>query len=231
MKSLIETVFQNRTVNFSKLAAFGFSKQGNGYVYRSPLEEVGFQMEVFISQQGEVFARVTDLSTHEPYTLHLVKGSSGAFVGTVKTHYEQTLLQIANECFDKDVFRTKQAKAVIEHIRKTYDGELEFLWDKFPNNAIWRRNDNRKWYAALIMVSKRKLGLGSDEIAEILDLSAPPDELTKLIDHKTYFPGYHMNKNHWYTLLLDGKTPLETIYQRIEVSYQLAKGKPHSHER
>lgn len=37
----------------------------------------------------------------------------------------------------------------IEYVRKKYGDELEFLWTKFPDNAAWRRKDNRKWYGVL----------------------------------------------------------------------------------
>lgn len=36
--------------------------------------------------------------------------------------------------------------------------ELEFLWPKSPDNAIFRRPDNKKWYAVLLTVQKEKLG-------------------------------------------------------------------------
>lgn len=55
------------------------------------LDEIGFQMEVFVDSRGEISAKVTDPVLQEPYTLHLVKNSSGSFVGTVKNLYEQTL--------------------------------------------------------------------------------------------------------------------------------------------
>lgn len=225
MEPLITEIFQNKKSNSSKLTSFGFSKSNNGYIYRRMLDEIGFQMEVFVDSRGEISAKVTDPVLQEPYTLHLVKNSSGSFVGTVKDLYEQTLLEIASKCFDRDVFHTVQARAVIAYVLETYGDELEFLWKKFPNNAIWRRKDNRKWYAALISVSKRKLGIDSDENAEILDLCASPDTVKELIDCKTYFPAYHMNKEHWYTLLLDGSASLDEIYQRIETSYQMVKSK------
>ena len=35
---------------------------------------------------------------------------------------------------------------------------------------------------------------------------------------------YHMNKEHWISILLDGTVPIEKIYDLIDVSYDL-KGK------
>ena len=63
---------------------------------------------------------------------------------------------------------SKQSKELIDYIRKTYGDELEFLWKKFPKNAIWRRKDTQKWYGIVLTVSKKKLGLPDDESVEIL---------------------------------------------------------------
>ncbi|MBQ8295198.1 MAG: MmcQ/YjbR family DNA-binding protein, partial [Clostridia bacterium] len=43
------------------------------------------------------------------------------------------------------------------------------------------------------------------------------------VDNQRFFMGYHMNKKHWYTLLLDGSIPTEEICRRIDESYLLAK--------
>ena len=106
---------------------------------------------------------------------------------------------------------------------RTYGDELEFLWEKFSGNAVWRRKDNKKWYAAVLSVSKRKLGFDSDEIAEVIDLRIQPEKLEDLIDNKNYFPAYHMNKKHWFTIILDGSVPSDVIFDYLKDSYDLAK--------
>ena len=37
-------------------------------------------------------------------------------------------------------------------------------------------------------------------------------------------PGYHMNKKHWNTVLVNGSIPLQQLRSFIEHSYQLVKG-------
>ena len=32
---------------------------------------------------------------------------------------------------------------IIKYVRESYGDELEFLWKKFPDNAVWRRKDNK----------------------------------------------------------------------------------------
>ncbi|WP_151736995.1 MmcQ/YjbR family DNA-binding protein ['Paenibacillus yunnanensis' Narsing Rao et al. 2020] len=38
-------------------------------------------------------------------------------------------------------------------------------------------------------------------------------------------PGYHMNKAHWNTVLLDGELPRDTIQEMVQVSYELTRPK------
>ena len=223
MADNILKIFKNRKVNVSKLVLFGF-EQGNDdcYRYSKDLPTSGFRFTVCITPQGEISTEMMDPSFHEPYTLHLADGASGSFIGEIKSQYEEILTEISEQCFEPDVFKSKQAKALIDYVRRTYEDELEFLWKKFPENAIWRRKDTQKWYGALLTVSKRKLGVKCDEVAEILDFRVQPKVLETLIDNNVYFPGYHMNKKHWCTVILDNSVPFDEICQRIDQSYLLA---------
>lgn len=216
----IDLIFKNRKVIFSKLSEFGFKKSGASYKFSKTLSGSGFEMTVTINKSGKVSAKIIDPDTGE-YTLHLTN-SAGSFVGEVRGEYEQTLAEIAESCFEPDVFKAEQTKRLTEYVREKYGRELEFLWDKFEGNAVWRRGDTNKWFAAVLTVSRRKLGLNSDEIVEIIDLRLPPEEMEQLVDGKRYFGGWHMNKKHWYTIILDGSVSFEELCRRIEVSYSLA---------
>ena len=94
--------------------------------------------------------------------------AAGSFVGQLRGDCEHLLAQIAQQCFDPDVFQSAQTKALIGYVRDRYQDELEFLWERSPDNAIWRRKDTGKWYGVVLTVSKSKLGLPSAEWAEIL---------------------------------------------------------------
>lgn len=39
-------------------------------------------------------------------------------------------------------------------------------------------------------------------------------------------PGYHMNKKHWNTVIVDGSVPDGLLKEWIDLSYDLVKGKP-----
>ncbi|MDO4567415.1 MAG: MmcQ/YjbR family DNA-binding protein [Clostridia bacterium] len=222
MSDAITRIFDRKRVEWHKLPDFGFAREGDDCVYRVALEGSGFILAVAITPQGQVRTEVTDPAFGEPYTLHLSDSAVGSFVNGVRAQCEAILQNIARRCFVPDVFKSVQAGQLISYVRERYGDELEFLWAKLPDNAVWRRKDTGKWYGVLLTLSGRKLGAASDDVIEIVDLRIPPDELAALVDGKTYFPGYHMNKQRWCTVVLDGSADLADICRLLDASYRLA---------
>lgn len=215
-------VFNFKSPDFKRLEEFGFLREANAYIYETEILEGQFKLRAEVFADGEVKTELTDLSTGEPYTLHLIEGAGGAFVGAVRAEYGRVLEEISEKCFVDDVFKGDCAHAVINYVREKYGDELEFLWKDFKN-AVWRRKDNKKWYAAVLTVAKRKLGLDCDGLVAVIDLRTDPEVLSSLLDGKRYFPAYHMNKRHWFTMRLDGSVPAEEICTWLDKSYELAK--------
>ncbi len=219
---LLKELFERKKAVHSALTAFGFVYENGSYVYEKTLSVSEFLLRIQVSDHDEVTAEIIDPSFNEPYTLHLDEANQGSFVGEVRKQYIDMLTKIAEQCFETDVFKSSQTKALIDYVRSRYGDEPEYLWEKFPDNAIWRRADNRKWYGVLLTVSKQKLGLASKEVVEIIDLRLQPEQMENLIDHQRYFPGWHMNKRSWYTMILDGSVSMEEIKRRIDESFELA---------
>ena len=215
--------FKNKTANAKKLTKYGFENVGDKFVYSTEISDNQFKLTVTLDENGEVLTELFDLEAEEVYTLHLVSEACGEFVGRVRAEYEKVLKDIAENCFDTETFKENCTQKVIEYARKKYGDELEFLWERYPDAAILRRKDNRKWYALFMTVSKSKLGLDGDELAEIIDLRFDADELPKKVDGERYFPGYHMNKKHWITMLLDGSVAIDEVLSHLDNSYTLAK--------
>ena len=215
--------FKNRTLNCRKLIEYGFEKVGEYYVYSTEIFDNQFKMTVKIDESGEIETELLDIASEEIYTLHLVAEASGEFVGRVRSEREKVLNDIAENCFDSSIFGEQCSKKVIEYAKKRYGDELEFLWERYPDAAVLRRKDNKKWYALFMTIPKAKLGLDSAEPAEIIDVRFDKDELPNKVDGEKYFPGYHMNKKHWMTMLLDGSVAIEEILGYLDESYKLAK--------
>lgn len=216
-------IFKNRTLNSEKLIQYGFKQAEGRYVYSTEIFDNQFCMTVKIDKSGEVQTELFDIAAEEIYTLHLVAEACGEFVGRVRSEYENVLNNIAENCFDSSIFGGQCSKKVIDYAREKYGDELEFLWERYPDAAVLRRKDNKKWYALFMTISKTKLGLDSGEPVEIIDLRFDADELQKTVDGVKYFPGYHMNKKHWITICLNGSVPIENILNCLDNSYKLAK--------
>ena len=219
---LTETLFLDRKAKPEALLEYGFKPDGDKFVYKTTLAKGQLLLTVTLDGGGKVSTDLFDNETGEKYVLHLIESATGSFVGLIKEEYERVLRHIEANCFEKDLFQSEQARQLIKYIRDKYGDELEYLWDKFPKYAVWRRKDSRKWYGILLTISADRLGFVGTDMVEILDLRIEPDELDELIDQQKYFFGYHMNKKHWLTICLNGSVPSEEICNRLDKSYRLA---------
>lgn len=217
----LENYFKDRKINYDRLIEYGFILKEDNYYYEKIINDGVFKIVIEINKQKKI-AKVIDLLNDQEYNLVDVKGATGNFVGKIKEIYEALINDIIDKCSDVDVFKSKQTIAIINYVKAKYDNDLEFLWKKSPKNAIWRNQNNRKWYGAVLVISKDKLKIESNEMVEILDLRYQKNDIKNIIDNYKIFPGYHMNKDNWITIILDGRVELEEIYQLIDNSYQLS---------
>ena len=218
---MFEEIFRHKKAVAENLESYGFTRIRGGYRYEHDILHGEFRLEITLGKNLMPETRLTENATGEEYVLYKTD-AVGSYVGAVRAAVAAVLRNIAEQCYETAVFKARQSVELIAYVRENYGDELEFLWEKFPDCAIWRRKDSRKWYGVLLTVSRRKLGLPSEDTAEILDLRGEPKLLEQLVDNKRYFPGWHMNKKHWYTIVLDGSVPLEQICRRVEQSYFLA---------
>lgn len=216
---ILQKIFRYKKADCSRLTAYGFSNTPQGYSYQQLLPQSKLLLTFTVSNTGQLSAALTDPVTDEPYVLHLMEYAAGNFVGTVRQEYEETLQAIADSCFVTEIFKGEQTKAIIAYVQKKYQCTLEHLWPEAPENAVWRRKDNRKWFGTVLTVPKNKLGHAENKSVEIIDLHATPEQVADYITRKHYYPGWHMNKKHWYTIILDNSLPTEEICRRIDESY------------
>ncbi len=227
MNKFVLRIFALKSVDFGSLSDYGFEDDGKGgYRYSCLIADGKMRLEVTVDARGGVSTEVTDLDTEEPYTLFLVEEAVGGFVGSVRADYERVLSDIAEKCCYREVFKSAQAKTLLAYAKEKYRDTPEYLWEKFPDNAVLRRRDNRKWYAALLTVRKTKLGMQGEGSTEVVDLRGDPAFVAGNADGRKFYPGYHMNKTHWFTVPLDGSVPTDEILRLLDESYILALGTP-----
>ena len=219
----IKDFIKNKKINFKKLKEFGFELIDNSYYYHTSLLKNQFKMSVKINLDNSIFTEIIDTETNEPYVLHLLEIKRSGYSEKIYKAYSEILEKIKKVCFEDEIFKANYTKEIVAYVKNKYGDELEFLWEKSPKNAVVRKKSSNKWYAVILTIPKRKIGLESDEVIEGINLHNIPKEIEKLIDYKRYFPAYHMNKKHWCTICLDGTIELKEIYKKIDISYELAK--------
>ena len=113
----------------------------------------------------------------------------------------------------------KQKKLIINK----YNVNPEFLWEKYPSFAIYRKT--KKWFALVGNVPLNKIDKKSKstEEVEIINLKIKEDEKDILLNKKGYHEAYHMNKKNWITIILDDTLNDKEIDEMISNSYNNIK--------
>lgn len=114
---------------------------------------------------------------------------------------------------------SSQCERIAQYIQDTYGTQAEYLWADSPGNAIFRHPASKKWYAALMRVLPEKLGLAGEEALDVMDIRCSTIMIGSLLSTKGFLPAYHMNKNHWLSIVLDNSVPDDQITPLLELSY------------
>ena len=105
-------------------------------------------------------------------------------------------------------------------IMETYNAEADYPWRKSPNHAVFRHCSNRKWFALIMDVTKNKLGLQGEGLLDVVNLKCDPILIGSLREEPGFLPAYHMSKDHWITVALDGSASDDKIKMLLDMSYQ-----------
>lgn len=111
-------------------------------------------------------------------------------------------------------------QSIYDYIKKKYKVSPEFPWRKYPGNAVFRHDDNQKWFALIMDVEGDKVGVSGADYVDVINLKV--DDMffrDMLIQEDGIMPAYHMNKMHWITVLLDGTVPEERVKDLIGMSF------------
>ena len=118
------------------------------------------------------------------------------------------------------------ARQALELIGERFDVEAEFLWESSPGSAAFRHPLSRKWFAVLMSgLPRERLNLPGEGLTDILDVKCAPALAGALRDGRRFLPAYHMNKEHWITLVLDGSIPPEEMVPILDLGYAAVSGK------
>ena len=112
----------------------------------------------------------------------------------------------------------------LSYCLSTYGTSLDYPFEEDFVTAVLRHADNRKWYAIVMRVSRRKFGFDSDEIINVVNLKLPTEMFGSFGTADGVYPAYHMNKLHWISVLLPD-APDDIVQFLVNVSYEATKDK------
>ncbi len=110
---------------------------------------------------------------------------------------------------------------ILAYAKKAYNTTPDAPFRTAPTYLVLRHRDTRKWYALFMDVPREKLGLSGSEYVDILNIKCDPILSGSLCMGDGFFRGYHMNRDNWITILLDGTVSAEEIIPLLDMSYEL----------
>ena len=105
-----------------------------------------------------------------------------------------------------------------------YGTSPDYPFDEDFETAVLRHTDNRKWYAIVMRVSRRKFGFDSDEVIDVVNLKLPTEMFGSFGAADGVYPAYHMNKLHWISVLLPD-APNDVVQFLLNASFEATKSK------
>ena len=160
-----------------------------------------------------------EIELNEEYNNFRIEGNIGEFVGTVREEYRNILQDIANNCFEKEVFIFEQTNRITKLINEKYKVCPEFLWDKFPGFGVFRSTRSNKWFGIIMNIDKSKIIPEKTGEIEVLNVKLD-DDVQNYLGLEGIYPSYHLSKKSWVSIILDDTLSDEKIMELVDLSYE-----------
>ena len=112
---------------------------------------------------------------------------------------------------------------LIVYLTDTYGCPGERLFARYPGFQVFRHRDNKKWFAVIMDIPGKNLGLTGEGEIGVVNLKCDTRMIGSFREEPGIFPGWHMNKDHWVSVALNGTAEEETLRFLINMSYELTK--------
>lgn len=111
-----------------------------------------------------------------------------------------------------------------DYCEQIYSTAPDYPFENDFESAVLRHKDSRKWYALVMLVPRKKLGLESDEQVHIVNLKCPTEMICSFGSSDGVYPAYHMNKLHWISVILSDASE-DTVHFLTNASFEATKTK------
>ena len=211
-------IFRSAKINKDSLKAAGFTtSDDNSYEMGMPVSNGAFKADITLVLSDQTLTvQLFDSATGEKYALFDMP-SHGAFVASLREEVQKIIDDIKAKCFETNDLKDDY----IAWIKSKFGAEPDYPWpDDAPYSFVFRC-PNEKWFALVMRIKYRQLGLTGDENVWVVNMKAEQDTIPNLVDRKSIFPAWHMNKKHWITILLTAVTDFNKLCELTQKSYEL----------
>ena len=215
-------IFKAYQFNSKKAKEYGFIENQGVWTYSSTILQGDFLMMVTV-EDGDLSFHVYDQETGDLYPQVHMESMRGTFVGSVREACLEELFDIRKACFEVQEFLCPQTKRIMALVQEKYGNQLEYLWEKSPDTAVLRHEDNQKWYAILMRIPWDRLDKGREGLVEAVNLKH--DQVADLLSQNGIYPAFHMNKRYWISIPLDDTLTDEKVLELFERSWFLTSKK------
>lgn len=220
-----DEVFARCQIDAKKLLDYGFKMESGEYTYMQNILDDSFRVELTWTKTRQMQGKIIDLAFNEEYVNYRMEDYTGKYVVKVREAFLDILEDIRNQCGISQYFNLAQSNRITQLIQEKLGHEPEFLFGKSEHTGIFRNSKTKKWYAVILSINQNKLGKEDKEV-EIINVKLEKDKVEVLIEEMGFYPGYHMNKKYWVSIILDDTIDDERVMRYVMESYQSTrKGK------
>ena len=106
-----------------------------------------------------------------------------------------------------------------DYLRKQYGAEGTKEYREDPGILVFARPDNGKWFAATKNIRCSSVDVAGDGRIDILNVRLDPGVVASLRKREGFRPAWHMNRNKWITVLLDGSVTDDEIRDLVDKAF------------
>lgn len=112
-------------------------------------------------------------------------------------------------------------EAMLRYARESYGTQPDCPFAGDTDSLVLRHEGSGRWFALLMRVKAGAMGLPGEGRIDVMNVKADPALAVSLRGRPGILPAYHMNKERWVSVLLDGSVPMGLACALMDMSFEL----------
>lgn len=225
---IFDNIFYRKSAVPERLLGYGFKSEGKEYIYEKLFSDSSLKLVFKADIDGHIDYKVYEQPDGDYFFQLFSPAFTGEYIGALREELARILEDICENCFEESRFIMPQTERLDRFLLNEYADRSDKPFAKYPTYSVYRFPGNGKWYALLGEVTEKTLrpkSLNGEKKAEIINVKIDPERKKELLTIDGIFPAYHMNKDSWITIILDGTVSDETLFSLVSRSRDIIAGK------